>query len=278
MSFQVGDIDDDLQIASLLQEQRCWSGYALCDLDPPWRDYARFVAAEENDHVLATVLFYAPPGITVIVPCGDRDGTAQILRQTDLPQRVFLSVRPIDMPAVEGRYTVSDRWTMLRMRADTGAFRRPGEPPPGLRRLTQEETADIKAMYSLDAGSFFWPQQLAHGIYFGVYDGAELVAIAGTHAVSERFRIAAIGGVYTRPAYRGRGLAKATTGAVAAALFEQGIEDVILNVAEENEPAIRAYRSLGFYTCEPFLEGNASIKRRTKEKTNGNGTTADSAQ
>jgi predicted GNAT family acetyltransferase len=64
---------------------------------------------------------------------------------------------------------------------------------------------------------------LEHGIYYGAYVygayvAGTLVAAAGTHAISRHHRIAAIGNVCTHLTHRGRGLATATTGAVAQAL------------------------------------------------------------
>jgi predicted GNAT family acetyltransferase len=63
---------------------------------------------------------------------------------------------------------------------------------------------------------------LEHGIYYGAYLAGTLVAVAGTHAVSRRHRVAAIGNVFTHPAWRGCGRATATTSAVARALIHDG--------------------------------------------------------
>ena len=41
-----------------------------------------------------------------------------------------------------------------------------------------------------------------------------LVAVAGTHLVSDTYGVAAIGNVFTHPDYRGRGYATLATGAV----------------------------------------------------------------
>jgi predicted GNAT family acetyltransferase len=84
---------------------------------------------------------------------------------------------------------------------------------------------------------------LEHGIYCGAYVAGTLVAVAGTHAIARRHRIAAIGNVFTHPTHRGRGLA-ATTGAVAQALVPDGAREVALNVAANNcsRPATRAAR------------------------------------
>jgi predicted GNAT family acetyltransferase len=72
---------------------------------------------------------------------------------------------------------------------------------------------------------------------------------------SERRRLAAIGNVFTRPDRRGRGLAKRTTGAVASELLRRGTKTIVLNVAMDNDPAVRAYRALGFMPFCGYYEG-----------------------
>ena len=101
---------------------------------------------------------------------------------------------------------------------------------------------------------------LEHGIYYGAYVAGTLVAVAGTHAISRRHRIATIGKVFTRPAARGRGLATATTGAVAQTLVQDGAREVALNVAEDNPTAISIYRRLGFAVHMAYWEGYAALR------------------
>ncbi len=72
-----------------------------------------------------------------------------------------------------------------------------------------------------------------------------MVACAGTHVISDRRDVAAIGGVLTHPAHRGRGLAAAVTAAVARAATQR-VGIVGLNVAESNPRAGRLYGRIGF--------------------------------
>jgi predicted GNAT family acetyltransferase len=99
---------------------------------------------------------------------------------------------------------------------------------------------------------------LEHGIYYGAYVAGTLVAVAGTHAISRRHRIATIGNVFTRPAARGRGLATATTGAVAQTLVQDGAREVALNVTQDNPAAIAIYRRLGCAVYISYWEGHAT--------------------
>lgn len=55
-----------------------------------------------------------------------------------------------------------------------------------------------------------------------------------------------IGGVYTVPEYRNRGLARAVVAASLLAAQQRGIEGAVLFTGEHNYPAQAAYQSLGF--------------------------------
>ena len=116
----------------------------------------------------------------------------------------------------------------------------------------------LEALYAHGGGDAFRQRSLELGVFYGVFDGERLVSVAGTHIVSECERIAALGNVMTHPAYRGRGLATMTTGAVCEELLDRGIELIGLSVSRSNEAAIRVYEKIGFKRHVPFYEGTAS--------------------
>jgi len=63
-----------------------------------------------------------------------------------------------------------------------------------------------------------------------------------------------VGNVFTRADHRRRGYGAATTSAVVAELLNLGLT-VVLNVRQDNAPAIRLYQRLGFERYCPFVEG-----------------------
>ena len=73
---------------------------------------------------------------------------------------------------------------------------------------------------------------------------------------SKRAGLAAVGNVLTRLAYRGRGMATSCTSVVTEAALEEH-QDVVLNVRQDNAPAIAVYDRLGYVTHGPFIEGPA---------------------
>jgi predicted GNAT family acetyltransferase len=99
---------------------------------------------------------------------------------------------------------------------------------------------------------------LEHGVYYGVHEGDQLIAAAGTHVVAPTVSVGALGNVYTRRDRRGRGLASRVTSAVTSHLLEMKLATVALNVRERNRAAIHVYEQLGFQTHCHYYEAIVS--------------------
>ena len=104
--------------------------------------------------------------------------------------------------------------------------------------------------------NFFFPEMVAQGVFFGVFEGSEIVAAAGTHLHAPEEGAAAMGNIYTRRDRRGRGLGKLVTCATLGALAH--LETVGLSVRVDNAAAIRVYEALGFRKHCEFFEGLAT--------------------
>jgi ribosomal protein S18 acetylase RimI-like enzyme len=79
--------------------------------------------------------------------------------------------------------------------------------------------------------------------------------VGGTHIIDRAHSAAAIGNMYTHPAYRGRGHAGAVLGAIVAALQKEQITTIVLNVDQQNPTARRLYEKHGFQIHLPYVEG-----------------------
>ncbi len=122
---------------------------------------------------------------------------------------------------------------------------------PRIEALGADDANEILGLYANEPGAaFFLPNMLADQSYVGIREQGELVAVAGTHVLSETKRMAALGGVYTRPSHRGRGLGRAVSAGVIARITDR-IDLIGLNTAAANRPARSVYESIGF---EPVLE------------------------
>jgi GNAT superfamily N-acetyltransferase len=108
--------------------------------------------------------------------------------------------------------------------------------------------------------AFFFPSMLDQGTFRGIWEGSDLVAVAGTHLFSSELGICTIGNVYTRRDRRGLGLAARATSAVVQHALSQNIPTIVLNVGQGNAAARRVYERLGFRCYCEFFEGEARLK------------------
>jgi predicted GNAT family acetyltransferase len=98
---------------------------------------------------------------------------------------------------------------------------------------------------SRDERRAMFSAQAEAGCWWGCFDAEELIGTASLNAQYER--VGQVGGVYTRPGYRGRGLAGVTMQKLMRDAFErQRLERLILFTGEDNRAARRLYESLGF--------------------------------
>ena len=114
---------------------------------------------------------------------------------------------------------------------------------PGVVELGRSDVDDMLALVARAQPGPFLPRTVELGRYIGIREGGALIAMAG-----ERLHPAGwteISAVCTDAAHRGRGLATRLVRAVAAGIRDRG-EVPFLHTAEDNERAIRLYRSLGF--------------------------------
>ncbi len=258
--YEVREATGEDELLPPLSADRTWCAYALCDLDPRYRTAARFVVARDGTRPRGVALLYTLPQHTVLFLHGANAVLSALMAQlTDAPREVMLSVRPGDLTAVARRYEVQQSWTMRRMALAPRDLREPRRVEARLAPLSGAHADEVRALLDEHDAAVFSDDMLADDTYVGAWLDGRLAALAGTHAVSWRYGLAAVGNVYTRPEYRGRGLAQATTHAVVAALGRRGVRDVVLNADERNAPALSAYRRLGFADCGPFVEGTARL-------------------
>jgi GNAT superfamily N-acetyltransferase len=108
-------------------------------------------------------------------------------------------------------------------------------------------------------GNFFEPRMLETKQYFGIWQDGELVSVAGVHACSVRYRVAALGNIATHPDYRGRGYGRIAAAKVCKSLLSE-IDHIGLNVKADNTSAIRCYEKLGFDAIGSFGEFEVELK------------------
>ncbi|HUW08430.1 MAG TPA: GNAT family N-acetyltransferase, partial [Anaerolineae bacterium] len=242
---------------------RWWLAESILTVEGSRADVGRTCAESSPVRPWALVLLFAGLEPPAVFGLGDPSGVAAILDQAALPERVYFTVRPEHWPTVREHYRLQFEVPMLRM--VLGADALPDCGSDAVRRLEAADLGSLRALYALgkpgDADGFA-PFQIERGVFFGWVEDEKLVSVAGTHLVSLRHGLAAVGNVFTDPAYRGRGHALACTRAVTAALLDQRLS-VVLNVAVHNTAAVSLYRRLGYKTYCRFFEGVGASKRST---------------
>ncbi|HEY8743136.1 MAG TPA: hypothetical protein VIU62_08565 [Chloroflexota bacterium] len=79
----VVELRDDAEIVAVLERDRRWAAYALCDLEPRHRTSARYLGLRRANQAAALVLIYAPPSFTSLVPCGGSADLTALLANTN---------------------------------------------------------------------------------------------------------------------------------------------------------------------------------------------------
>ena len=233
---------DKVLLRTLLERDRLYAAYALCDLEE--REFARtrWGVAWDGDVPIALVLEYNGPTPQPLVVMGREDGIAVVLRDLIRPRVAYVAAPAEVLPAIETAYRVDPGPSMVRMWVDRVHFR---PYPATVQRLLPVEIGDLNRLYQLGFASWLPSSAIADGIYYGLRVNGQLVAAAGTHVVSPTARLAVVGNVLTHMDYRGRGFATAVTGAVTAQLLRT-CDQVVLNVRSDNPAALNAYRRLGY--------------------------------
>lgn len=246
----VRSITDREALRAFLERDRLYGAYALCDLEDREFSRTRWGAAYAGGELIALVLEYAGLSPQPVFVMGRADGIEAVLRDLIRPRAAYVAALPEHLPAVEARYRLDSGPPMVRMWVDRAGFR---PYPADVRRLLPVESGDLNRLYQLGFGAWLPPSAIAEGVYVGIRVGGRLVAAAGTHVISPEARLGVVGNVLTHADYRGRGYAKAVSGAVTAELLRY-CDQVVLNVRSDNPPAIQAYRRLGYREHVRFEE------------------------
>ena len=249
--YRVRAVRDARVIEAALSSDRALAAYALGHLEPGLIETADFFLADGpagsgtvmHAHGIGqtTVVFGAPEAIDAIMSI--HPGARRSYLSTATPEQIRF---------LRHRFRVTDELPMRRMSTNRAAF----QPVAGeVRRLSGRDVSRLNALYASEGGpSFYRAETIDRAVYFGVFDGQRLAAVAGSHVVAPNTSIAVVGNVFTAAEYRGCGLATRTTSAVTEALLTRGCADVILTVDPTNTPAVRAYQRLGYVFGSAVVE------------------------
>jgi RimJ/RimL family protein N-acetyltransferase len=237
------------RVRRILETNRVWCAYALADLDPSQAVHSEWLVGAN-----AVVLIYRGLETPVLFAHGSPVELTGLLDQ--VPEGAYqYTLMGADRTLLAGRLVAEREVRMWRMALRPSAFQ--AALAEGAIPLGQPDLPEILELFNDDPDrpDAFHERQLREGVFFGVRHEGRLAGLAGTHILSVTHTVGAIGNVFTRPDLRNRGFATRATAAVVRALLERGVTTIVLNVAMDNEPAIRSYRRLGFWPFCGYDEG-----------------------
>ncbi|MDB6087087.1 MAG: family N-acetyltransferase [Gammaproteobacteria bacterium] len=150
----------------------------------------------------------------------------------------FVGVLPDALP--DGWHVVS-RSLILQLHPASQDLPDPDED--GIRVLEVADRPRMLALARIAFPDFFRERTAELGLYLGIFEGENLVAMAGERLALEGMQ--EISGVCTHPGFVGRGSARRLTRALMHRHRRRGVAS-FLHVSEENTAARRLYDSMGF--------------------------------
>jgi GNAT superfamily N-acetyltransferase len=251
-------LTDLARIRALLDRDRAWAAYAIGDLSPELAGHCEWHAGEGASPAL--ILLYRGFTPPILFAMGEPAEVAALARGLDAPT-VSLHLRPETLAALGPVYEPTHTSAMWRMALDPPAFR--SSDTDAVIGLDRDDLGAVAALYqdgraAGEEPGFFHPSMLDQGTFFGVREGADLIAVAGTHLFSPALGVCTVGNVYTRRDRRQHGLGSRVTSAVVEHALAHHVTTVVLNVGQGNGGARRVYERLGFHVHCEFVEGLAN--------------------
>lgn len=252
------------KIREFLQKNAHLHIYTLGDLDDFFWPYTTWYALMENQEIVQLVLVYCASSLPVLLAFSDDEKSAEmqlLLRSivSFLPKRFYAHLQQPAIESLAQDYHLQSHGVHYKM-----ALLRPDRIEDvdisRVNPLTGADLSDIEALYRVSyPENWFDARMLETGHYYGIWDGAHLVSIAGVHVYSREYDVAALGNITTHPAYRGQQLATRVSAGLCAALLRT-VKIIGLNVHAENNAAISCYSRLGFERIGVYEEFTCTLK------------------
>lgn len=245
----------------MLKTDRIWAGYAICDLESPlWERSSFYHVQHANSHAL--VLHFDAKSFQVLTAFGNPEGVNEAWSQIPLPEKAWISLRSeIEIKQFCRFYQMRDLRSMWRLHLPKSSAIISALDYP-LILLGVDRQAEIEILLREHEECAYSPEQLQRGVFFGMEHRGKIVSLVGTHVVSTKYKLAAVGNAYTHPEYRGKGYFRTCLSAVLHRLFDMGITDVVANVIQDNIPSLKGALSVGFKKYCSYWEGIAHKRQQ----------------
>lgn len=251
-------IDNKAALQAFFERRRALNAYALGDLDEPHWGRTEWFALKDGDDIEEVALLYhgMRPPILIALANNSTEGMAQLLGflREQLPARVYAHLGPSLRRVLETRFAFEEHGPHQVMELVEPDNVRMADSQ-GVERLGKADLGKMRTLYDASyPGHWFNEAMLDNGPYLGLRDErGRLASAAGVHVYSERYKVAALGNIVTRPDLRGRGYGKRVTAALCQELLTR-VETIGLNVHTGNQAAIGVYEGLGFRGIAEYAE------------------------
>ena len=253
---QIETLHDRSTIESFLRRDAYLHLYGLGDLDDPIWPSTVWYGAVSGGRLTNAVLVYGGEERPVVVAlCGSHSVPQMSRLLADirrlLPGEFYAHLSPglIDSLGPARLIGQVDHFKMALL-----------GPPPQVEcheavvTLRPSDESELLRLYERSyPGNWFQPRMLQTGKYVGYRAGGQLVAVAGVHVYSRRYRVAALGNIATHPTHRGQGICRRLVACLCRDL-RRDVDHVGLNVNCSNDWAIRSYKAAGFEVVSRYIE------------------------
>ena len=233
---------------------RIWAGYALCDLESPLWEHSSFYWGEQgNKESLA--LHVDLGAFRILSGFGDPEGVNATWSEIRLPLEMQYSVRTEgEVEGLRQYYHLESLYPMWRLHLKTSEIVS-WDSGIDVTPIDSDRGEELSVIFQGHPECAYVPEQLKSGVFYGVLNNGKLLAVVGTHVLSRKYRIAAVGNAFTFPEARGNWYFHACLAAVIERLSEMGIDDIIANVGADNIPSLKGALALGFKKYCQYWEG-----------------------
>lgn len=255
--------DRDL-LRSLFERNPGAALYFWADLDEPWFSHCRWFVALDGQRAITVILLFAGRAEPAVLSLGDPGPLPELIAATlpHLPPWAHLKVQAPHHSAWSAATVTGNAQKLCAMRLS-----RPIHPEPGTRQTTPEgveirrwtasdPVEPLLDLYRDYPGNWFEPEALRHQRYYVAEEkqSGRLLSVAGTHALSTREGVAALGDIVTRASERGKGWAALVVRTLCHHLHQCGCRHVGLHVGQDNAAAITCYRGVGFQVEDSIVQ------------------------
>ena len=252
---------DKKRLLTHFQKDEVLFSYHIGDLDDFFFEHCQwYVDYAERARIEECILLYTGLEKPAVIAFGVSERFPGLLEEAlpILPTQFFCHFHAEHRSLFHRYYTETELGTHQKMKLVS--LRETVKGSDKIIRLDESHYDKLKQLYTKAyPGHYFIERMLLTKKYFGYFENDKIVAVAGVHVNSDKYKIAILGNITTDPDFRGKGLATAVTSKLVEELVKEK-KMVGLNVKADNVAAIRCYEKLGFVKTHDYEEALFTLK------------------